>query len=226
MGSFMTNQTIQVDANLYNYLLSISLREPDILTQLRKETAQHPYTYMQISPEQGQFMALLIQLMGAKRVLEIGTFTGYSALVMALALPETGQIITCDINEADTAIAQRYWQQAGVDHKIELRLAPALETLEKLLQTEQAANSFDFVFIDADKVNYDAYYEYALKLLRVGGLIAIDNTLWRGNVANPEVQDEDTVAIRTFNEKLHQDSRIALSLVPIADGVTLAVKNP
>jgi len=220
----MSNQTIQVDANLYNYLLSISLREPEILTQLRTETAQHPYAMMQISPEQGQLMAWLIQLMGAKKVLEIGTFTGYSALVMALALPETGKIITCDINETDTAIAQRYWQKAGVNHKIDLRLAPALDTLEQLLQTE-AANHFDFVFIDADKLNYDAYYENALQLLRVGGVIAIDNTLWGGQVANPEVQDESTVAIRTLNEKLHQDSRIALSLVPIADGLTLALKQ-
>jgi predicted O-methyltransferase YrrM len=216
---------LQLDSHLYDYLLSVSQREPEILTQLRRETAQQPNANMQISIEQGQLMGLLIQLMGAKQILEIGTFTGYSSLVMALALPETGKIITCDVSEADTAIAQRYWQKAGVNHKIELRLAPALRTLDELLATA-SANSFDFVFIDADKTNYDAYYEKALQLLRVGGLIAIDNTLWGGNVANPEVQDENTVAIRAFNEKLHQDSRIALSLVPIADGLTLALKNP
>jgi predicted O-methyltransferase YrrM len=216
---------LQLNSHLYDYLLSVSQREPEILTQLRRETAQQPNANMQISIEQGQLMGLLIQLMGAKQILEIGTFTGYSSLVMALALPETGKIITCDVSEADTAIAQRYWQKAGVNHKIELRLAPALTTLDELLATA-SANSFDFVFIDADKTNYDAYYEKALQLLRVGGLIAIDNTLWGGNVANPEVQDENTVAIRAFNEKLHQDSRIALSLVPIADGLTLALKNP
>lgn len=216
---------LQLNSHLYDYLLSVSQREPEILTQLRRETAQQPNANMQISIEQGQLMGLLIQLMGAKQILEIGTFTGYSSLVMALALPETGKIITCDVSEADTAIAQRYWQKAGVNHKIELRLAPALRTLDELLATA-SANSFDFVFIDADKTNYDAYYEKALQLLRVGGLIAIDNTLWGGNVANPEVQDENTVAIRAFNEKLHQDSRIALSLVPIADGLTLALKNP
>lgn len=220
----MSKQTLQLDSHLYDYLLSHSLREPDILRQLRNGTAQQPEASMQIAPEQGQLMALLIQLMGAKKVLEVGTFTGYSSLVMALALPENGKIITCEIDEAHSAIAQEYWQKAGMTHKIELRLAPALNTLETLLKTEPA-NSFDFVFIDADKVNYDAYYEKALQLIRVGGLIAIDNTLWGGSVANPEAQDTNTVAIRTLNEKLHQDSRITLSLVPIADGLTLALKN-
>ncbi|BAZ54028.1 O-methyltransferase family protein [Nostoc sp. NIES-4103] len=220
----MTTQTLGLDPLLYNYLLSVSLREPEILTQLRQETAQYPIGRMQIAPEQGQLMALLVQLMGAKKTLDIGVFTGYSSLVVALALPTTGKVVACDISEEFTAIARRYWQQAGVADKIDLHIAPALETLDRLLAAGEA-ESFDFAFIDADKSNYDNYYERSLQLVRPGGLIAIDNVLWSGRVADPQVQDNRTKRIRAFNQKLHQDQRISLSLIPIADGLTLALKN-
>lgn len=220
----MTNKTLGLSDRLYDYLLSVSLREPEILRQLREETANHPMGRMQIAPDQGQFMALLVQIIGAKKVLEIGVFTGYSSLVIALALPSDGKIIACDISEADTNIARRYWEKAGVTDKIELRLAPALQTLDELIASVENG-SFDFVFIDADKKNYPEYYERALQLLRRGGLIAIDNVLWSGKVADPQVQDSQTQAIRAFNEKLHQDERVTLSLVSIADGLTLAVKR-
>lgn len=220
----MSNKTLDLDSQLYNYLLSVSLREPDILRQLRAETARHPYAMMQIAPEQGQFMALLVQLLGAKKTLEVGVFTGYSSLCVALTLPPDGQIIACDVSEEYTAIARRYWEAAGVADKIDLRLAPALETLDKLL-ADQQGETFDFAFIDADKANYQAYYERSLQLLRPGGLIVIDNVLWSGQVADSEVQDENTKAIRALNEKLHHDQRVTLSLVPIADGLTLALKR-
>lgn len=220
----MTNQTQGLEPHLYNYLLSVSLREPEILAQLRQETAQHPMARMQIAPEQGEFMALLVQLIGAKKTLELGVFTGYSTLVVALALPSDGKIVACDVSEEFTAIARRYWQQAGVADKIDLHIAPALETLESLLAAGEA-ETFDFVFIDADKGNYDTYYERSLQLVRPGGLIAIDNVLWSGRVADPQVQDNRTRKIRTFNQKLHQDQRITLSLIPIADGLTLALKK-
>jgi len=220
----MTNKTLELDNRLYDYLLSVSLREPEILRQLREETSNHPMGRMQIAPDQGQFMALLIQLIGAKKVLEIGVFTGYSSLVVALALPSDGKIIACDISAEDTNIARRYWEKAGVTDKIELRLAPAIQTLDELIAAGEI-NSFDFVFIDADKKNYPEYYERALQLVRSGGLIAIDNVLWSGKVADPEIQDGQTQAIRNFNEKLHQDERVTLSLVSIADGLTLALKR-
>ncbi|BAZ02003.1 O-methyltransferase family protein [Tolypothrix tenuis PCC 7101] len=220
----MTNQTQGLEPNLYNYLLSVSLREPEILAQLRQETAQHPMARMQIAPEQGQFMALLVQLIGAKKTLELGVFTGYSTLVVALALPSDGKIVACDVSEEFTAIARRYWQQAGVAEKIDLHIAPALDTLDKLLQAGEA-ETFDFAFIDADKSNYDAYYERSLQLIRPSGVIAIDNVLWSGRVADPQVQDNRTKKIRAFNQKLHQDQRITLSLLPIADGLTLVRKN-
>jgi predicted O-methyltransferase YrrM len=220
----MTKQTIGLEKNLYNYLLSVSLREPDVLTQLRQETSQLPMAQMQISPEQGQFMALLVKLIGAKKTLEVGVFTGYSSLVTALALPADGKIVACDVSEEYTSIARRYWQRAGVADKIDLHIAPALETLDKLLASGEA-ESFDFAFIDADKGNYENYYERSLQLIRPGGLIAIDNVLWSGKVADSEVQDNQTNKIRFLNQKLHQDSRITLSLVPIADGLTLAMKN-
>jgi predicted O-methyltransferase YrrM len=219
----MGKQTLGLEQNLYDYLLSVSLREPEILTQLRQETAKLPMAQMQISPEQGQFMALLVQLIGAKKTLEVGVFTGYSSLVTALALPADGKIVACDVSEEFTSIARLYWQKAGVADKIDLHIAPALETLDKLLATG-AAESFDFAFIDADKGNYDNYYERSLQLIRPGGLIAIDNVLWSGKVAEPEVQDNQTNKMRALNQKLHQDSRITLSLVPIADGLTLARK--
>ena len=220
----MIKQTLGLEQSLYDYLLSISLREPTILTQLRQETAQMPRSIMQISPEQGQFMALLVKLIGAKKTLEVGVFTGYSSLVVALALPADGKIVACDVSEEYTSIARRYWQQAGVADKIDLHIAPALETLDKLL-TAGEAGTFDFAFIDADKGNYENYYERSLELIRPGGLVAIDNVLWSGKVADTEIQDNQTNKIRALNSKLHQDSRITLSLVPIADGLTLAMKN-
>ncbi|NRB06139.1 MAG: class I SAM-dependent methyltransferase [Richelia sp.] len=219
----MANQTTGLSPKLYEYLLSNSLREPEILTKLRQETALHPMGRMQIAPEQGQLMALLVQLIAAKKTLDIGVFTGYSALAIALALPEDGKIVACDVSEEYTTIARNYWQQAGVSHKIDLHIAPALETLDKLLAAGEL-NSFDFAFIDADKSNYDNYYERALQLVRPGGLIAIDNVLWFGQVADPEIQDNRTNKIRGLNHKLHEDQRIYLSLVPIADGLTLAIK--
>jgi predicted O-methyltransferase YrrM len=218
-----TKQTIGLEKQLYDYFQSISLREPEILTKLREETAQHPMAIMQISPEQGQFMALLVRLMGAKKTLEVGVFTGYSSLVVALALPADGKIVACDVSEEYTAIARRYWQAAGVANKIHLHIAPALETLDRLFADGET--DFDFAFIDADKSSYDIYYERTLQLVRPGGLIAIDNVLWSGRVADPEVQDNRTNTIRAFNQKLHQDTRVTLSLVPIADGLTLALKN-
>jgi predicted O-methyltransferase YrrM len=220
----MSNKTLDLTNQLYDYLLSNSLREPELLAQLRQETAQHPMAQMQIAPEQGQFMTLLVQLLGAKKTLEVGVFTGYSSLVVALALPADGQVVACDVSEEFTAIARRYWQMAGVADKIDLRIGPAVETLDQLLAAGEA-ETFDFAFIDADKSNYWNYYERSLQLVRPGGLIAIDNVLWSGRVADPKVQDNRTTSIRAFNAKLHQDDRITLSLVPIADGLTLALKR-
>ncbi|HIK17041.1 MAG TPA: class I SAM-dependent methyltransferase [Leptolyngbyaceae cyanobacterium M33_DOE_097] len=220
----MSKKSLGLSDRLYDYLLSVSLREPEILQQLREETAQMPNANMQIAPEQGQFMALLVQLIGAQKALEVGVFTGYSSLAVARALPPGGQLVACDISETYTEIARRYWQAAGVAYKIDLRIAPALETLDALLQAGQA-ESFDFVFIDADKVNYGAYFERSLQLVRTGGLIAVDNVLWDGAVADPANQEASTQAIRTFNQKLYEDTRIDLSLVPIADGLTLAIKR-
>ncbi len=218
----MSNKTLNVTDDLHAYLLSVSSREPKVLGRLREETARLPNGGMQISQEQGQFMRLLIGLIGAKKTLEVGVFTGYSSLSVALALPDGGRIIACDVSEEFTSVARRYWQDAGVDGKIDLRLGPAVETLDALLADGQAA-TFDFAFVDADKPNYDAYYERALQLVRPGGLIGIDNTLWYGKVADASVQDADTVALRALNAKLHGDARLAaLSLLPIGDGLTLA----
>lgn len=220
----MTNKTITLTDTLYDYVLNVSLREPALLARLREETARDPLARMQIAPEQGQFMALLVQLMGAKKALEIGVFTGYSSLCVALALPSDGALIACDISDEWTAVARRYWAEAGVAHKIELRLAPALATLDELLRGGHA-QTFDFAFIDADKTGYDAYYERTLQLLRPGGLVILDNMLRGGRVADPAIHDEDTRAIHLLNEKLHHDTRIALSLLPVADGLTLALKR-
>lgn len=220
----MPKRTLGLDDRLYDYFLSVSLREPAILRQLRQETANHPAATMQIAPEQGQFMALLVQLLGATKTLEVGVFTGYSSLSIALALPEHGKVVACDVSQEYTDIARRYWQQAGVANKIDLHVAPAVETLNRLLTSGQA-ETFDFAFIDADKENYDNYYERSLQLIRPGGLIAIDNVLWGGSVANPQIQNTSTQAIRALNEKLHHDERVSLSLVPIADGLTLALKR-
>uniref|UniRef100_B8HUL0 O-methyltransferase family 3 n=1 Tax=Cyanothece sp. (strain PCC 7425 / ATCC 29141) TaxID=395961 RepID=B8HUL0_CYAP4 len=220
----MSNKTLGLDDRLQDYLLAVSLREPEILQQLRQETASHPQVNMQIAPEQGQFMAFLVQLLGVKQALEIGVFTGYSSTAVALALPPEGQLIACDLSADYTAIARRYWQLAGVANKIDLRLAPALETLDQLLAAGRS-ETFDFVFIDADKENYLNYYERSLQLLRRGGLIVVDNVLWGGSVADPANQESSTVAIRAFNQKIHADDRVSLSLVPIADGLTLALKR-
>jgi predicted O-methyltransferase YrrM len=219
----MARRTISLTEALYDYMLDVSLREPDVLRRLREETARHAMAECQISPDQGQFMALLVKLTGAKRTLEIGVFTGYSAAWVALALPADGQVIACDVSEEWTAIARRYWQKAGIADKIDLHLAPAVETLAKLVQTRQEG-SFDFAFIDADKPNYDAYYEYCLKLVRPGGLIAFDNTLAQGRVLE-DPMDEYARIVHALNEKLHADIRVDISLVPIADGLTLARKR-
>jgi caffeoyl-CoA O-methyltransferase len=220
----MSNRSISLTESLYDYLLSVSLREPPLLLALREETAALSTRSMQIAPEQGQFMALLLRLMGARRCLEVGVYTGYSSLVTALALPDEGRLVACDVSEEWTAIARRYWRLAGVEHKIELRLAPATDTLDALVAAGEAGR-FDTAFIDADKSSYLAYYERALLLLRPGGLIVVDNTLWSGRVADPESADADTVAPRHFNEILHRDERVELSLVPVGDGLTLARKH-
>ena len=210
--------------NIYDYMNSVSIREPPILRKLREETASHPMGGMQIPPEHGQFLALLMQLTGARRTLEVGVFTGYSSLAVALALPDDGKILACDVSEEYTSVARRYWKEAGVDHMIDLRLKPALETLHELIAQRQH-NRFDFAFIDADKANYEGYYECALELVRPGGLIAIDNVLWHGAVIDPEDNTADTLAIRAINKKLHADSRVAISMLPISDGLTLACKR-
>jgi len=220
----MDYRSLPITPALGEYLLSVSLREPELLTKLRAETRKLPLAVWQVVPEQGQLMALLVRLIGARRCLEIGTFTGYSSLAVALALPPEGKLLCCDIDPTTTATAREYWQQAGVAHKIELRLAPANETLEALI-ADGASGSFDFAFIDADKENYDAYFESCLKLLRPGGLAAIDNVLWRGFVTDPHRHDSDTAAIRAFNRKLHHDERIDLSMLTIGDGMTLARKR-
>ncbi|MFO1205970.1 MAG: class I SAM-dependent methyltransferase [Burkholderiales bacterium] len=220
----MTNRTFTLSDSLYDYFASVSLREADILRRLRDETATLPRATMQIAPEQGQFLALLVQLTGARRCLEVGVFTGYSALCVAAALPADGSVVACDVSEEWTAVARRYWEEAGVAERIEIKLAPAVETLDRLLANGQSG-TFDFAFIDADKPNYLNYFERSLRLVRQGGLIAVDNTLWYGRVADPTNHDEDTEAIRSFNRSLHADARIDLSLVPIGDGVTLARKR-
>ncbi len=217
----MSNRTLPLDDRLYDYLLRKSLREPAALAALRAETASHPRVNMQIAPEQGQFMQMLVRLMGARRTIEVGVFTGYSSLAVALALPDDGRVLACDISEEYAAIARRHWQQAGVAHKIELVLAPALATLDARLAAGEAG-SYDFAFIDADKGGYHAYYERLLRLIRPGGLIAVDNTLWSGAVADPGDRAADTLAIREFNDRLLADQRIDLSLLPIGDGLTLA----
>jgi predicted O-methyltransferase YrrM len=220
----LSNRTISLDEELYDYMLKVSLREPDVLRRLRDETAALPKRSMQIAPEQGQFMAMLVRLMNAQRILEIGTFTGYSALCMALALPPGGRIVTCDINPEWTAVARRYWTEAAVEDRITLRLGPAMATLEALLAAGEGER-FDVAFIDADKENYSGYFEHALALVRSGGLIIVDNVLWGGSVLDPAKQDPDTVAIRAFNTRIRDDERVDLSLVPIGDGLTLAMKR-
>lgn len=220
----MTNRTLNLTDQLYTYLLNNSLREHPVLTELREITSTMTGSQMQISPEQGQFMALLIQLIHAKKALEIGVFTGYSSLVVALALPEDGQLIACDITEDSTKVAEKFWQKAKVAEKIDLRIAPALKTLDTLIANNEQ-NSFDFIFIDADKQNYSNYYEKALILIRQGGLILIDNVLWNGKVADPENQEANTLAIRHLNKLIAADDRVDISLLPIADGLTILRKR-
>jgi predicted O-methyltransferase YrrM len=220
----MSRDNLVMTEPVTDYLRRVSLHEPEVLQRLRAETATHPMGMMQITPEHGQFMGWLVHLIHARQALEVGVFTGYSSLSVALALPPDGKLIACDVSEEYTAIARRYWREAGMDQKIDLRLAPALQTLDKLL-AEGRASSFDFAFIDADKENYSNYYERALQLIRPGGIIAVDNVLWYGKVADESVTDADTRAIRAFNEKLKTDDRIWLSMLPLGDGVTLAVKR-
>lgn len=220
----MTNKSLQLTDCIHQYLLNVSLRETPLQRRLREETATLPMAQMQIAPEQGQFMGLLARLIDARKTLEVGVFTGYSALAVALALPPDGRVVACDVSEAWTAIARRYWREAGVAERIDLRLAPALETLDQLL-AQGEAGSFDLAFIDADKTNYLNYYERTLQLIRPGGLVLIDNVLWSGRVADAAAADADTLAIRALNERLRDDQRIWLSMLPIADGLTLALKK-
>jgi predicted O-methyltransferase YrrM len=217
-------EDLTITDQLWDYMRRVTLREPALMRRLREETAQLPSSSCQISAEQGQFMGLLMHLLGARRTIEIGVYTGYSAWAVAQALPEDGRVVACDINEEWTSVARRYWREAGVDHKIDLRLGPALATLDGLIANGQAGR-FDFVFIDADKTNYLNYYERALTLLRPGGLIGVDNVLWYGRVIDASFDDPDTRAIRAFNERLHNDDRVWLSMLPVRDGLTLAGKK-
>ncbi|MBM3502920.1 MAG: SAM-dependent methyltransferase [Alphaproteobacteria bacterium] len=220
----MSSRSIGLNERLGEYLFSVAVRDSDVLQRLRQETAKEKAARMQISPEQGAFMAVLVKAIGARRCVEVGVFTGYSSLVVAQALPADGRLIACDINEQWTSVARRYWQEAGVAHKIDLRLAPAIETLDGVLR-QGGAGTFDFAFIDADKANYDAYYERVLKLLRPGGIVTIDNVLWGGSVADPTKSDPDVDAIRALNSKLRHDDRIDVSMLPVGDGLTVARKR-
>ena len=219
----MSTATIILDKKLREYLLNISVKESEILRELREETAQMEYSAMQISPEQGTFMSFLVELIQAKRTLEIGVFTGYSALVVAMALSEDGIVTACDVSEEWANVGMKYWKKAQVEDKIDLRIAPALKTLDQLL-SEGKQGTYDFSFIDADKIEYQGYFDKSLELLRIGGLIAIDNVLWGGSVIDDSIQDSSTRAIREFNENLSSDPRVSISMVPIGDGLTLACK--
>lgn len=219
----MSTATIILDEKLREYLLNVSVKESEILRELREETAQMEYSAMQISPEQGAFMSFLVELIQAKRTLEIGVFTGYSALVVAMALPEDGIVTACDVSKEWANVGMKYWKKAQVENKINLRIAPALKTLDQLL-SEGKQGTYDFAFIDADKIEYQGYFDKSLELLRIGGLIAIDNVLWGGSVIDDSIQDSSTKAIRKFNKKLYQDERVSISMVPIGDGLTLACK--
>ena len=221
----MTRTTLPLTEPLRRYLLANSLREHPALARLRDETARLPGADMQIAPEQGQLMALLVELIGARRVLEIGCFAGYSALAMALALPPDGRLITLEANPEPVEIGRRAWAAAGVQGRIEVRIGLALDSLDALL-AEGLAEKFDLAFIDADKKSYDAYYERTLTLVRAGGLILLDNVLWGGAVADPADRDRQTQALRKLNAKLHRDERISLALLPIGDGMTVARKRP
>jgi predicted O-methyltransferase YrrM len=217
----MTNNTLGLSDALRSYLLDVGVREPEVLARLREETAALPEHDMQIAPEQGALLSLLVELLGARRCLEVGTFTGYSSTAVALALPEDGELTCCDVSREWTDVARRYWAEAGVADMVDLRIAPAVETLDALL-AEGRAGGYDFAFVDADKTGYDAYYDRLLSLVRPGGLIAFDNMLWGGWVADPAHDDADTSAIRALNRRLAEDERITMVLLPVADGVTLA----
>jgi predicted O-methyltransferase YrrM len=219
----MSEKTIGLDDRLSTYLRSVGIREAEILQQLRTHNATYPQGHMQICPEQGQLLAMLIKLMAAKKIVEVGVFTGYSSLVMALALPPDGQIVACDVDAGATDVARHYWQLAGVSAKVDLRIAPALETLRNLLENG-AAGSFDIAFIDADKASYPEYYELCLELVRSGGLVLIDNVLWYGQVADLEVTDKRTTILRQLNQQIHQDQRVELVMLPIGDGMTVVRK--
>lgn len=217
----MANKTIGISDELAAYVVEVGTREPDVLARLREETAAIPQHGMQIAPEEGAFLGLLVELIGARRCIEVGTFTGYSSTAVALALPEDGRLVCCDVSEEWTSLARKYWDEAGVAGRIDLRIAPAAETLDQLLADGEEA-AYDFAFVDADKTGYDGYYERLLRLVRPGGLIALDNTLWGGAVLDRDADDEDTRAIQALNAKLATDERITLCLLPVADGVTLA----
>jgi predicted O-methyltransferase YrrM len=219
----MTGRYLHLDDKLFDYVVAHSVREHPAQAALREATRNHPHAGMQISPDQGQLMALLVRLLGARRTIEIGVFTGYSALCVALALPENGRVLACDINDEYVGVGRPHWQAAGVAHKIDVVLGPALQTLDARLAAGEAGQ-YDFAFIDADKTGYDAYYERCLQLLRAGGLIAIDNVLWSGAVAQP-ARDADTAALQALNDKLHADARVDIAMVAISDGITLARKR-
>jgi predicted O-methyltransferase YrrM len=221
----MSSKTLFLSGDLYDYMKAVSLREPDILCRLRNETSRDPMHMMQISPEQGQFMSLLVKLIGAERAIEIGVYTGYSSLCVAMAMPKQGRIVACDVSEEWTSVARRYWKEAGVSSKIDLYLAPAIQTLDELLKRRDESGTYDFAFIDADKQNYVDYYDRCLKLLRPGGLMAIDNVFWGGNVANPEISDTETRAVRALNQKIRSQDGLDMSMIPIGDGLMLVRKR-
>ncbi|MBD3649496.1 MAG: class I SAM-dependent methyltransferase [Pseudomonadales bacterium] len=220
----MSTRTLNFSDEVIEYLRTRGLREPPVLTELRARTAELSRAGMQISPEQGALMANLVRMSGARKTIEVGTFTGYSALVVALAMPEDGKVVACDVSEEWTSIAREFWKKAGVAERIELHLQPAVETLDALIDGGEAG-TFDFAFIDADKSNYDAYYERCLTLLRSGGAIGVDNVLWGGSVVDESRQDEDVSAIRALNDKIRTDERVDISMVPVGDGLTLAIKR-
>ena len=220
----MSRDTINLTGELTAYIRRVGVREDADLAALREETGHHRMATMQIGPEQGAFMALLVRLLGARKTLEVGVFTGYSSMVVAKAMGPEGRVLALDVSEEFTAVARRHWAKAGVADRIELRLRPAADSLKELVAAGESG-TFDFAFIDADKANYDTYYEYALKLVRRGGLIAIDNVLWDGKVIDPSDKTADTAAIRALNEKVHGDQRVDAVLAPIGDGLTLALKR-
>ena len=220
----MARYNIVLDDKLYPYFQKVAFDEAPVLAELRDRTASLPLAVMQISPEQGAFMAMMVRLTGARRILEIGTFTGYSSLAMAMALPPDGMILASDVSEEWTSIAREFWAKAGVSNRISLVLKPGREVIADLMAKGEAG-SFDMMFIDADKEQYDAYYEGGLKLLKTGGLMLIDNVLWGGDVANPEKNDADTQAFRALNAKIRKDARVDFSMVPIGDGVTMVHKR-